>query len=308
VRVAALDCGTNSLRLLVVDHRDGTLHDVVRDMRVVRLGEGVDRTGELAPQALRRTFDALADYADQVRALAVERVRMVATAATRDAGNRDQFVDGVRLILGQDPEVVTGVEEAALSFRGATAELDPAVVAPPYLVADIGGGSTELVAAGGELARSMQIGCVRLTERHLHDDPPSVQQVAAAVAHVDGELAALAETFDRGRGHTLIGLAGSVTTTAALALGLPEYDAARIHLSRHSATDVRAVLDRLTPLSVAQRRALPAMHPGRADVILGGVLVLHRLLEQWGIAEVVASERDILDGIAWSLVDRDTST
>jgi exopolyphosphatase/guanosine-5'-triphosphate,3'-diphosphate pyrophosphatase len=304
-RVAAIDCGTNSIRLLVADDAgDGCLVDVVREMRIVRLGEAVDRTGRFADAALERTFAALDDYAETIRDLGAERVRMVATSATRDAANRAVFTDGVRRRLGVAPDVVSGDEEAALSFAGATASL-PEDLPAPYLVCDIGGGSTELVlgdAAGARAARSVDVGCVRMTERHLHDDPPTPTEVAAATADIDAALEAAAETVPLDEAATLVGLAGSVTTVAALALRLDSYDPDRIHGARIAADAVHAVTEQLLRAPRSQRAALPVMHPGRVDVIAAGALVLDRILHRVGLDSVVASEHDILDGIAMSLL------
>ena len=305
-RVAAIDCGTNSIRLLVADVAGDRLVDVVRRMEVVRLGEGVDRTGRLGDAALARTFAALDDYAAQIREHDVERVRMVATSATRDAENRGTFVDGVVARLGVPPEVVTGDEEAALSFDGATRELrgGAEAVAAPYLVCDIGGGSTEFVlgdADGMRSARSVDVGCVRLTERHLHDDPPVTGQVDAAREDIRLALDDVRLSIDVAAAHTLVGLAGSVTTVVALALGLDRYDPERIHHARISADDVRRVTTTLLGMSHAERAALPVMHPGRVDVIGAGALVLDTVMAELGVDEVVASEHDILDGIAFSV-------
>jgi exopolyphosphatase/guanosine-5'-triphosphate,3'-diphosphate pyrophosphatase len=301
VRVAAIDCGTNSIRLLIADISGSTLADVVRRMEIVRLGAGVDRTGRLDSGALARTLATLLDYAAEIERYGAERVRMVATSATRDASNQWEFVDGVRGILGHDPEVASGSEEAALSFLGATRELDSGA---PYLVVDIGGGSTEFVLGSStvEAALSVDIGCVRLTERHLHDDPPTRAQIDAAVADIDAALTDVRSAVPVDQASTLVGLAGSVTTVAALALDLPAYDAARIHRSRISRRDVRSVTDRLLAMTHDERRALPVMHAGRVDVIGAGALVLATLMERFDAAEVVVSEHDILDGIAWSLV------
>lgn len=301
LRVAALDCGTNSLRLLVADLLGTGKADVHREMRVVRLGQGVDRTGLLAPEALERTRAALIDYAATCRDLGVERTRLVATSATRDAGNREVFVAMVEEALGVPPEVVSGEEEAALSFLGATAGLDPAD--GPFAVTDIGGGSTEVVLGTTEVeaACSVDVGCVRLTERHLHDDPPTAGQVAAARADVDAALEEVAAEVKAETARTALGLAGSVTTVAAIALGLPSYQPERIHLSRIPAAQVREVTQRLLGMTRAERAALPVMHPGRVDVIGGGALVLLAAVERFGWDEVVVSESDILDGIALSL-------
>lgn len=300
-RVAAVDCGTNSLRLLVADVADGRLSDVHREMRVVRLGEGVDRTGELAPAALDRTRAALADYAATCRSLGAERVRMVATSATRDARNREEFTGLVRSVLGADPEVVTGDAEAALTFDGATRALD--ADEGPFVVVDIGGGSTEVVLGTRtvEAARSVDVGCVRLHERHLRDDPPSAAQVMAATADVDAALATVRRAVPVERGRLSVFVAGTATTVAAHALGLPGYDAHRIHLSRFPADQVRAACTSLLELPRADRAALPYMHPGRVDVIGAGALVMRRVVDALGLP-VVVSEADILDGIAWSLV------
>ena len=301
MRVAAVDCGTNSVRLLVADVAGARKDDVHREMRVVRLGEGVDRTGALSPEAVARTRVALVDYAATCRELGVERVRMVATSATRDARNRDDFTAMVREVLGVAPEVVSGDEEAALSFDGATRGLDGEQ--GPFLVMDIGGGSTELVlgTTAPQAALSVDVGCVRLTERHLLDDPPTDAQVAAAVADVDAAVALVRAAVPVERARTAVGLAGSVTTVAAVALGLDAYDADRIHLSRIGAADVAAVTSRLLAMTRAQRAALPVMHPGRVDVIGAGALVLATLVDRLGLADVVVSEADILDGIAWSI-------
>jgi exopolyphosphatase/guanosine-5'-triphosphate,3'-diphosphate pyrophosphatase len=304
VRVAGVDCGTNSIRLLVADLHDGGKTDLHREMRVVRLGQGVDRTGVLAPEALERTAVAMADYAAVCRDLAVEHTRFVATSATRDAANRQDFVDLVQRTMGVAPEVVSGDEEGELSFLGAAAGLDPA--GAPFLVMDIGGGSTELVlgTTHAEAARSVDVGCVRLTERTLHDDPPTAEQVAAARADVDRALDLAAEVVPVGKARTAVGLAGSVTTVAGLALGLPSYDAERIHLSRVTVEQVREITARLLAMTRAERAALPVMHPGRVDVIGGGALVLLAVMERYGLPEVLVSESDILDGIALSLRDR----
>ena len=300
-RVAAVDCGTNSIRLLVADIEGSTKTDVHREMRVVRLGQGVDRTGRLAPEALARTRDALADYAGTCRGLEVDRVRMVATSATRDAANRDDFHAMVLEVLGAEPEVVSGDEEAALSFAGATRGLDAGD--GPFLVADIGGGSTELVlgTTAVSAARSVDVGCVRLTERHLTSDPPTPQQVSAAEADIDAALALVRETVPVEHARTPIGLAGSVTTVAALALRLASYDPSRIHLSRIPAEDVRRVAGDLLVMTHDERAALPVMHPGRVDVIGAGALILRTLVDRFGWSEVLVSESDILDGIAWSI-------
>lgn len=305
-RVAAFDCGTNSLRLLVadVDPDTGHLIDVDRRMEIVRLGEGVDRTGRIAPEAMARTLAVTREYARLCAQLGVQRYRFVATSATRDAGNRDAFTDGVREVLGVVPEVVSGAEEARLSFAGATGGLGPEH-GPPQLVVDIGGGSTEFVlgTADGVLAsRSVDIGCVRLTERHLAGDPPGTTQIAAAVADIDAAIDLAAGSVAWGTARTLIGLAGSVTTVAAHALALPEYDSARIHLSALPVPQVLRSCRALLESTRQQRSAMPFLHPGRVDVIGAGALVwsrvIRRVAAETGIERVVTSERDLLDGVA----------
>ncbi|WP_059007188.1 Ppx/GppA phosphatase family protein [Streptomyces specialis] len=311
---AAIDCGTNSIRLLIADAdpATGRLTDLDRRMEIVRLGQGVDRTGRLAPEALERTFAACRQYAAAMAEHGVtpERTRFVATSASRDAENRDDFTRGVRDILGITPEVISGDEEAALSFTGATRELTgrPGIT-PPYLVLDIGGGSTEFVLGDDAVraARSVDIGCVRLTERHLLRDgriadPPTPELIAAMSADIDAALALAAERVPLDATHTLVGLAGSVTTLAAIALDLPAYDSAAIHHSRLTADRVREITGRLLAATHAERAAIPVMHPGRVDVIGAGALVLLKVLERTGATEVVVSEHDILDGILWSVV------
>jgi len=307
-RVAAIDCGTNSLRLLIadVDPAGGTLVDLDRDMHIVRLGQGVDKTKKFADVALRRVFDACRDYAGRVESLGAERIRFVATSASRDATNRDEFFDGVRSILGVDAEVISGDAEAALSFAGATRELLAVPdVAPPYLVIDIGGGSTEFVLGMREVeaARSVDVGSVRLTERHLHSDPPAEAQIEAARADVVRALDAVEQVVPTAKAHSVVGLAGTVTTLAAVALDLDEYDEARIHHARISAQQVHAVTSALLAMTSAERAALAVMHPGRADVIAAGALVLDIALARLGAREVVVSAHDILDGIAWELAE-----
>jgi exopolyphosphatase/guanosine-5'-triphosphate,3'-diphosphate pyrophosphatase len=311
-RVAAIDCGTNSIRLLVadVDPVRRTLTDLDRRQEIVRLGQGVDKTGRLAPEALDRTLTALAGYVQIIEAKGTQSVRMVATSATRDASNAADFTRGVLEVLGRAPEVLTGDEEARLSFAGATAEFgsmkEPP--APPYLVLDIGGGSTEFVLGGhgteasGVEAISKNIGCVRMTERHLHTDPPTAEEIAAATTDIDNALTEAAAKVEIDKAQSLIGLAGSVTTLAAVVLGLPHYDAMRTHHAHISAAQVRSVTAQLLAQTRAERAAIPSMHPGRVDVIGAGALVLDRVMRRFDFAEVIVSEHDILDGIAWSMV------
>ncbi|ARX84010.1 MULTISPECIES: Ppx/GppA phosphatase family protein [Streptomyces] len=311
-RVAAIDCGTNSIRLLVADAdpETGQLVDLDRRMEIVRLGQGVDRTGRLAPEALERTFAACREYAEVIKEHGAERLRFVATSASRDAENRDDFVHGVLDILGVEPEVISGDQEAEFSFTGATKELTGHPdMAGPYLVVDIGGGSTEFVVGDDHVraARSVDVGCVRMTERHLvrdgvvAADPPTEAQLAAIRADVEAALDLAEETVPLREAHTLVGLAGSVTTVAGIALGLDAYDSAAIHHSRFPYARVAEIADMLVRSTHAERAAIPVMHPGRVDVIAAGVLVLLAIMERAGAAELVVSEHDILDGIAWSI-------
>ncbi len=331
-RVAAIDCGTNSLRLLVadVDPAAGRLTDVDRQMEIVRLGQGVDATGGLAPEALDRTLHALAGYAKIIKATSADAVRMVATSATRDAANAADFVRGVEGVLGVPPEVLSGQHEAYLSFTGATAELGAPARRPrpagrrprrvgrrPRRAARTwswtsAAGRTEFVLGDGQpaghraartglSALSVDIGCVRLTERHLHSDPPSRAEITAAAADIETALDAVAAAMPAATARTLVGLAGSVTTVAGLALGLADYDPSRIHHARIPAAQVAEQARLLLGQTRAQRAALGVMHPGRVDVIGGGALVLDHVMHRFGFAEVLVSEHDILDGIAWSL-------
>jgi len=313
-RAAAVDCGTNSVRLLVtdLDPVTGAQVDLDRQMRIVRLGEGVDATGRLSDAALARTFAAVEDYARTVADLGADRVRFVATSASRDAENAADFVAGIRERLGVEPDVVAGAEEAELSFLGATREL-AGVVAGPFCVVDIGGGSTEIVvgdvregAPVVHASRSVDIGCVRLTERHLQADPPSPSQVEAARADVAAALDEVERTVDLTGVRTLVGLAGSVTTIAGEALGLAAYDSDRIHGSVHSVEDLLAACERLLQATRQERAGRGYLHPGRVDVIGAGALVWQGVLERVrlrsGVSQARVSEHDILDGIAWSLV------
>ncbi|MEV8545419.1 Ppx/GppA phosphatase family protein [Streptomyces sp. NPDC051572] len=312
-RVAAVDCGTNSIRLLVadVDPATGQLVDLDRRMTIVRLGQGVDKTGRLAPEALERTFAACRDYAAIIKELGAERLRFVATSASRDASNRDDFVRGVLDILGVEPEVITGDEEAELSFTGATKELTGRDdLAKPYLVVDIGGGSTEFVVGDDAVraARSVNIGCVRMTERHLVrdgkvTDPPTPDQITAMRADIEAALDLAEQTVPLREARTLVGLAGSVTTVSAIAQNLPDYDPEAIHHSRVSYDRVREITESLLRSTHAERAAIPSMHPGRVDVIGAGALVLLSIMERVGASEVVVSEHDILDGIAFKAAE-----
>ncbi len=315
MRVAAIDCGTNSIRLLVADvvrDDDGSpqLVDVHREMRVVRLGEGVDATGRIATSALDRTWRALADYAAVITASGAVRVRMTATSATRDAENRADFVTMVRSTIGQDPEVITGAEEAELSFAGAVGELDAAT--GPFMVVDIGGGSTELVIGTRKAgvntitgSVSLDIGCVRITERILRSDPPTPAEREAATRWARHMLAGGLAQLPVESVRRLVPVSGTATTVAAAALKLPCYDPARIHLSRIPAERVHQMAAFLMGANRSHRAALQYMHPGRVDVIGGGALILSTTVElvaqRAPITEITVSEHDILDGIALSL-------
>lgn len=311
-RVAAIDCGTNSIRLLIADRHDGRLRDVHREMRIVRLGQGVDATGGFAPEALARTEAALRDYARLIRRDGVATVRMVATSATRDAANRDEFFAMTAAVLGEVipgaiAEVISGTEEAALSFAGAVADLSDTAAAP-FVVVDLGGGSTEVVLGGPggvQASYSADVGCVRMTERCLPSDPPTPAEVARAREVVRERLAEALRVVPVQQAKTWVGLAGTFTTIAALAHGLQVYDAEAIHLSRVGVGDLLAVCDDLIGMTRAQRAALGPMHEGRVDVIGGGAIVVQELAaalgERAGIDEVIVSEHDILDGIALSV-------
>lgn len=313
-RVGAVDCGTNSIRLLIADvgaDPDGApvLREVSRTMQIVRLGEGIDATGQISAAAMVRTLAAAEGYAALCREAGCESVRFVATSASRDASNAQEFVDGVRAAFGDldvEPEVVTGRQEAQLSFVGATSGLRAAGAPGPYLVVDIGGGSTEFVRGTDEVeaATSVDIGCVRLTERHLHADPPTEEQVWAALADIVAAVNAAAEQVPLTGVGTLVGLAGSVTTVAAHALDLPAYDSARIHGAELPVADVLDACTDLLTMTRSGRRELGFMHEGRVDVIGAGALVwrtvVQRVAHDAGLATVLASETDILDGIALS--------
>jgi exopolyphosphatase/guanosine-5'-triphosphate,3'-diphosphate pyrophosphatase len=310
-RVAAIDCGTNSIRLLIADMASGRLHDVHREMRIVRLGQGVDATGQFAPDALARTRAALTDYAALLKRFDVGKVRMVATSATRDAANRDEFFAMTAEVLGPAvpgavAEVISGQEEAELSFNGAVGELDSA--AAPFVVVDLGGGSTEVVVGDGSgvhASFSADIGCVRLTERCLHSDPPTAAEVVAAREVVRERLGEALRVVPVEQAETWVGVAGTFTTLAALVQHMTTYDPDAIHLSRVGFGDLLAVCEQLIGMTRKQRAALGPMHEGRVDVIGGGSIVVeelaHALGQRAGIDELVVSEHDILDGIALSI-------
>ena len=301
-RVAAIDCGTNSIRLLIADISNGNFHEVLRTMEIVRLGQGVDQNKAFHPDAIARTLTAVTLFQDQIASKGVEKIRFCATSATRDATNRNLFIDGVRDILGVEVEVIPGEEEAALSFMGATKELDQSD--GPFLVVDIGGGSTEFVYGDKKVisAKSVNIGCVRMSERHLNTQPPSTAQISQAIVDIDIAITQAASVVPITTAKTLVAVAGTATTVAAAALNLPEYDRHVIHLSKISAPAVHKVAGSFQAMSKDEISSLGYMHPGRVDVITAGALVLSRIMAATGASEFVASESDILDGMAWSLI------
>ena len=301
MRVAAIDCGTNSIRLLIADIDGNNFREVVRDMEIVRLGQGVDQTGQFHPDAIARTLAAVDKFAAEIAKRGVEKIRFCATSASRDATNRHLFVDGVRERLGIELEVISGDEEAALSFAGAIKDLDPSN--GPFLVVDIGGGSTEFVfgTATVEAARSVNIGCVRMSERHFASDPATPEQIEAARTDIQAAIAQAAAVVPITKAKTLVAVAGTATTVAAAALELPEYDRYAIHLSRISAQQTHDAATMFATKTRDQRLSLGYMHPGRVDVIAAGSLVLSEIMKATGATEFVASESDILDGMAFSL-------
>ena len=302
MRVAAIDCGTNSIRLLIADVEGSNFREVFRDMEIVRLGQGVDKTGQFHPDAIVRTLTAVDKYAAEIAKRGVEKIRFCATSATRDATNRDLFIDGVKERLGIAPEVIPGEVEAALSFQGATKDFNKAE--GPFLVIDIGGGSTEFVFGTEkvEFAKSMNIGCVRMSERHFANDPATPEQVESARADIQAAIAQAAAEVPITRAKTLVAVAGTATTVAAAGLNLAEYDRYAIHLARITAKQVHEASAMFLKKSREERLTLGYMHPGRVDVIAAGALVLSEILKATGATEFVASESDILDGMARSLV------
>jgi exopolyphosphatase/guanosine-5'-triphosphate,3'-diphosphate pyrophosphatase len=290
-RVAAIDLGTNTTRLLVADVEDRELREVVRRVAITRLGEGVDERGRLLPVPIARVRNVLAEYRREAEALGAERTLVVATSAVRDAENGEAFLGEVEWSYGFVTRLLSGDEEAALTFAGVTAGRD---VQAGTLVVDIGGGSTELVIGGPEgvdSAVSLQVGAVRLTERYLHGDPPAPDELAACAAHVTDVLPERAP-------RRAVGVAGTVTTLATLDLGLAEHDAARTHGHRLGREAVARQLERLAALPLSERRAVPGLEPERAPVILGGIVILGCVLDRYGLGEVEVSEHDILDGAA----------
>ena len=304
MRVAAIDCGTNSLRLLIADIDQGNFREIYRTMEVVRLGEGVDQNKTFKLEAIDRTLTALQTFSQEITRRGVERIRFCATSATRDATNRDLFIKGVEEILGITPEVIPGTEEASLSFRGATKEL--ATAEGPFLVVDIGGGSTEFVYGTANViaARSVNVGCVRMAERHQLTSPLSESSRTAAIADIDAAIAKAASEVPLTKARSVIAVAGTATTVAAAALGLETYDRYAIHLARISAEKSHEIAHSFAAMTRSEIAALGFMHPGRVDVITAGSLVLSRIMSATGAKEFIASEADILDGMAWTLAEK----
>jgi exopolyphosphatase/guanosine-5'-triphosphate,3'-diphosphate pyrophosphatase len=304
-RVAAIDCGTNSIRLLIsdIDTATNTATDVVREMRIVRLGEGVDITNAFLPSALERTFKAVDEYDKLLLKHNVEHVRFVATSATRDAQNKAMFIKGVIDRLRIVPEVIAGVEEAALSFDGATRSLRQKHTAP-FLVIDLGGGSTELVIGDKEPtgAYSMDVGCVRMTERHTPGGNPTKEQEEAIRTDVRNALKVAGTKVDWKKAQTVVGVAGTITTVAAHVLNLKTYDPDVLHGAIITAEQISQTAQDFISLTPSQRGALPYMHEGRIEVITAGSIVLDEVMKGIGAKTLIASERDILDGVTWSQV------
>ena len=302
-QVAVIDCGTNSIRLLIAEISGSNFKEVIRTMEIVRLGQGVDENKAFHPDAINRTLLAVKSFKEIIDKNKVDKIRFCATSATRDAKNRNLFIDGVRDILNVQVEVIPGEEEAALSFTGATYQLDQG--SGPFLVVDIGGGSTEFVYGDKKVisAKSVNIGCVRMSERHLTNQPPTMDQIASAIVDIDIAITQAAVSVPINSAKSLIAVAGTATTVAAAALDLSKYDRDLIHLSKISADKVHKVAQMFQSMNKSEISALPYMHEGRVDVITAGSLVLSRVMAATGAAEFVASESDILDGMAFSLIN-----
>jgi exopolyphosphatase/guanosine-5'-triphosphate,3'-diphosphate pyrophosphatase len=303
-RVAAIDCGTNSIRLLIADISNGNFRELYRNMEIVRLGAGVDKNKNFDPAAIERTLKATAQFSEEIARRGVTAIRFCATSATRDAQNRHLFIDGVREILGVEPEVISGEEEARLSFAGAVSEMHASDA--PFLVIDIGGGSTEFVLGNSEVkaAKSVNIGCVRMSERHFSTAPVAQKSIEEAIVDIDKAIAEAADVVPLKEARTLIAVAGTATTVAAASLELEEYDRYAIHLSRISTAQTTEVSQKFLAMTRDEIASLGYMHPGRVDVIAAGALVLDRIMKATGAKEFVASERDILDGMAWSIAEK----
>jgi len=302
-RVAAIDCGTNSIRLLIADIEGDNFREIYQTMEIVRLGEGVDRNKQFAPAAIERTLRAVSEFALEIKRRGATRIRFCATSATRDASNRNLFINGVFEILGVKPEVISGDEEAQLTFEGAVRQLHPSDA--PFLVVDIGGGSTEFVIGKSavEAAKSVNIGCVRMSERHFRSSPPSIDSITSAIEDIEGAIDAASLVVPINEAKTVIAVAGTATTVAAAGLGLDSYDRYAIHLSRIPSSKVSEITEQFLKMTRDEIAALGYMHPGRVDVIAAGSLILDRILKRIKAAEFVASESDILDGIAWSIAN-----
>jgi exopolyphosphatase/guanosine-5'-triphosphate,3'-diphosphate pyrophosphatase len=302
-QVAVIDCGTNSIRLLIAEISGSNFKEVIRTMEIVRLGQGVDENKAFHPDAINRTLSAVKSFKEIIDKNKVDKIRFCATSATRDATNRNLFIDGVRDILNVQVEVIPGEEEAALSFTGATYQLDQG--SGPFLVVDIGGGSTEFVYGDKKVisAKSVNIGCVRMSERHLTNQPPTMDQIASAIVDIDIAITQAAVSVPINSAKSLIAVAGTATTVAAAALDLSKYDRDLIHLSKISADKVHKVAQMFQSMNKSEISALPYMHEGRVDVITAGSLVLSRVMAATGAVEFVASESDILDGMAFSLIN-----
>ena len=302
-QVAVIDCGTNSIRLLIAETSGSTIKELIRTMEIVRLGQGVDENKAFHPDAINRTLSAVKSFKEIIDKNKVDKIRFCATSATRDATNRNLFIDGVRDILNVQVEVIPGEEEAALSFTGATYQLNQG--SGPFLVVDIGGGSTEFVYGDKKVisAKSVNIGCVRMSERHLPNQPPTMDQIASAIVDIDIAITQAAVSVPINSAKSLIAVAGTATTVAAAALNLSKYDRDAIHLSKISADKVHKVAQMFQSMNKSEISALPYMHEGRVDVITAGSLVLSRVMAATGAVEFVASESDILDGMAFSLIN-----
>jgi exopolyphosphatase/guanosine-5'-triphosphate,3'-diphosphate pyrophosphatase len=302
-QVAVIDCGTNSIRLLIAETSGSTIKEVIRTMEIVRLGQGVDENKAFHPDAINRTLFAVKSFKEIIDRNNVDKIRFCATSATRDASNRNIFIDSVRDILNIQVEVIPGEEEAALSFTGATYQLDQG--SGPFLVVDIGGGSTEFVYGDKKVisAKSVNIGCVRMSERHLTNQPPTMDQIASAIVDIDIAITQAAVSVPINSAKSLIAVAGTATTVAAAALDLSKYDRDLIHLAKISADKVHKVAQMFQSMNKSEISALPYMHEGRVDVITAGSLVLSRVMAATGATEFVASETDILDGMAFSLIN-----
>jgi exopolyphosphatase/guanosine-5'-triphosphate,3'-diphosphate pyrophosphatase len=304
MRVAAIDVGTNSTRLLVAEARGDGFRSIERRMVITRLGQGVDRTGALAPEALNRTLSTIADYAATCGELGVQKMRVTGTSAVRDATNRELFFDGVRKLTGTDAEMLSGEAEGSATFLGAVSDLDPRAA---HLVVDIGGGSTEFIYGRGAPASSisLQIGCVRMFEKHLHADPPAADELEALRSDVRAELQRARDHLKVEPGFGLVGVAGTVTQLATLKAGALVYDPDITHHAVLSHGDVRMLARRLDSLSIEQRRRTTGMESGRADVIVAGAEILLATMEVFDAAEVLTSEKDILDGLVLQLLAED---